>query len=141
MKKLIILMVLMLNAVGMFAQKAIDFTTYGVVAKAGDVTIIVNDNDWRMVVGALKKPIINLQFGYSKEQATSRIDRILDFSKDGYSRKDRNVSIGGVFFQLTITGEGENEKYHFVAVDSKGKFDLSAKDCLQFKKLIEENTI
>lgn len=122
MKKLIIIMVLMLNAVSMFAQKTIDFTTYDVVAKAGDVTIIVNDNDWRMVVGSLKKPKINMQFGYSKEQATSRIDRILDFSKDGYSKKDRNVSVGGVFFQLTITGEGENEKYHFVAVDSKGKF-------------------
>ena len=30
-------MVLMLNAVGMSAQKTIDFTTYDVVAKAGDV--------------------------------------------------------------------------------------------------------
>lgn len=35
----------MLNTVSMFAQKTIDFTTYDVVAKAGDVTIIVNDND------------------------------------------------------------------------------------------------
>ena len=141
MKKLIILMLLMLNTVSMFAQKTIDFTTYDVVAKAGDVTIIVNDNDWRMVVGSLKKPKMNIQFGYSKEQAISRIDRILDFSKDGYSRKNRNVSVGGVFFQLTITEEGENEKYHFVAVDSKGKFDLSAIDCEQLKKSIGDFSI
>ena len=39
-------MVLMLNAVSMFAQKTIDFTTYDVVAKAGDVTIIVKDSDF-----------------------------------------------------------------------------------------------
>lgn len=141
MKKLLLMLVLMLNAISMSAQKTIDFTTYDVVAKAGDVSIIVKDNDWRMVVGSLKKPKINLQFGYSKEQATSRIDRILDYPKDGYSRKDRNVSVGGVFFQLTITGEGENEKYHFVAVDSKGKFDLIAKDCEQFKKLIVDYSI
>ena len=134
-------MVLMLNAGSMFAQKTIDFTTYDVVAKAGVVAIIVKDNDWRMVVGSLKKPKINMPFGYSKDLAISRIDRILDFSKDGYSKKDRNVSVGGVFFQLTITGEGENEMYHFVSVDSKGKFDLSAKDCFQFKKLIEGNSI
>ncbi len=51
------------------------------------------------------------------------------------------MSIGGVCFQLTITGEGENEKYHFDAVDKTVKFDLSAKDCLQFKKSIEDNSI
>ena len=64
-------MVLILNTVSMFAQKTIDFTTYDVVAKAGDVTIIVKDNDWRMVVGSVKKPKMNMQFGYSKEQATT----------------------------------------------------------------------
>ncbi|MBR0262317.1 MAG: hypothetical protein IJQ60_00365 [Prevotella sp.] len=60
MKKLLLMLVLMLNAVSMSAQKTIDFTTYDVVAKAGDVSIIVKDNDWRMVVGSLKKPKINL---------------------------------------------------------------------------------
>lgn len=38
----------MLNAVSMSAQKTIDFTTYDVVAKAGKVTIIVKDNDYRI---------------------------------------------------------------------------------------------
>ena len=43
--KLILTLLLILNAVSMFAQKPTDFTTYDVVAKAGDVSIIVKDND------------------------------------------------------------------------------------------------
>ena len=141
MKNLSLMLVLMLNAVSMFAQKTIDFTTYGVVAKTGDVTIIVKDNDYRMVVGSLKKPKLNMVMGYTKEQAASKIDRILDFSKEGYTKKDRNVSVCGVMFLLNITGEGDNEKYHFIAVDKKGKFELSVKDCLLLKKSIEDNSI
>lgn len=75
-----------------FAQKT-DFTTYDVIAKAGDVTIIAKDNDCRMIVGSVKKPKLNMQMGHSKEQAASKIDRILDFSKKGYTKKDRNVSV------------------------------------------------
>ena len=136
MKKLIILMVLMLNAVSMSAQKAIDFTTYDVIAKAGDVTIIVKDNDYRMVVGSLKKPKLNMVMGYTKEQAASKIDRILDFSIEKYTKNGRNVSVCGVMFLLNITGEGESEKYHFVAVDKKVKFKLSVKDCNELKESI-----
>lgn len=112
MKRILVVLLVLVTSITTFAQKTIDFTTYNVVAKAGNVMVIVKDNDYRMVFGSLKKPKINMQFGYSKEQATSRIDRILDFSKDGYSRKDRNVSVGGVLFQLTITGEGEKRDNH-----------------------------
>ena len=139
MKKLIILMVLMLNAVSMFAQK-VDFTTYDAIAKAGEVTIIVKDNDYRMIVGPVKKPKINMVMGYTKEQAALKIDRILDFSKEGYTKKNRNVSVCGVMFLLNITGEGEKETYHFEASDIKGKFDLTANDCRQIKKSIENNS-
>lgn len=138
MKKLIVLMVLMLNAVSMFAQKTVDFTTYDVVAKAGNVSIIVKDNDWRMVVGSLKKPKLNMVMGYTKEQASSTIDRILEFSKSNYTKKERNVSVCGVMFLLTISGEGENEKFHFDATDKKTRFDLSVKDCKSFKDYIEQ---
>ena len=41
-------------------------------------------------------------------------------------------------FLLTITGEGENVKYHFEAVDKKVKFDLTAKDCESIKKNLQE---
>ena len=120
-----------------FAQKTINFTTYDVVAKAGDVSIIVKDNDYRMVVGSLKKPKLNMVMGYTKEQAASKIDRILDFSNENYTKKGRNVSVCGVMFILTITGEADNVKYHFESVDKKGKFDLSVSDCKQLRQSIE----
>lgn len=121
-----------------FAQKATDFTTYDVVAKAGDVTIIVKDNDYRMVVGSLKKPKLNMVMGYTSEQAVAKIDRILDFSKENYTKKNRNVSVCGVMFLLNITGDGDNKKYHFAGVEKKGKFDLSVIDCKQLKQSIME---
>lgn len=121
-----------------FAQKTTDFTTYDVVAKAGDVTIIVKDNDYRMIVGSLKKPKLNMVMGYTKEQAASKIDRILDFSNESYTKKDRNVSVCGVMFILSITGEGDNEKYHLEATDKKVKFVLGVAECEQLKKSIED---
>ena len=136
MNKLLMIGVMLTTiVVTAFAQK-IDFTTYNVVAKAGDVTVIVKDNDYRMVVGSVKKPKLNMLMGYSKDQAVSCIDRILAFPKENYTKKNRNVSVCGVMFILTITGEGDKEKYHFDAFDTKGKFDLSAKDCEQLKESI-----
>ena len=139
MKKIIFLSLLLTITLSAFAQKT-DFTTYDVVAKTGDVTIIVKDNDYRMVVGSVKKPKLNMLMGYSKDQAVSCIDRILAFSKENYSKKNRNVSVCGVMFILTITGEGDKEKYHFEASDTKGKFDLSAKDCEQLKESIQTHS-
>ncbi len=137
MKKVLMICAMLVTMVATaFAQKTTDFTTYDVVAKAGDVTIIVKDNDYRMVVGSVKNPKINMLMGYTKEQAASKIDRILDFSKEGYTKKNRNVSVCGVMFFLTITGNGDNEKYHLKAADRKGKLDLSVRDCEQLKQSI-----
>lgn len=136
MKKLLMVFVLILNAVSMLAQNTIDFASYDKVGKTGDVTIIVKDNDYRMVVGTLKKPKHNMVMGYTKEQATSKIDRILDFSYESYTKKDRNVSVCGVMFLLNITGESDNENYYFVAVDKKVMFKLSVKDCNELKESI-----
>lgn len=95
------------------------------VAKVGDVTVIVKDNDYRMVVGSLKKPRLNMVMGNTKELAASKLDRILDFSKESYTKKNRNVSVCGVMFILNITGKGEKETYCFEVSDLKEKFDLS----------------
>ena len=77
--------------------------------------------------------------GYSKENALSFIDYILDFSNDDYTKKNRNVSMYGVMFLLTITGQGDNETFHFVEPGKKVKFALSTKDLNQFKKAIENH--
>ena len=138
MKRILVVLLVLVTSITTFAQKTTDFTTYDVVAKAGDVTIIVKDNDYRMVVGSLRTPKLNMVMGYSKEQAASKIDRMLDFTNEKYTKKARNVSVCGVMFLLNITGEGNSEKYHFTAVDKKGKFDLSVSDCKQLKQLILE---
>lgn len=123
--------------VTVFAQKTTDFTTYDVVAKAGDVSIIVKGNDYRMVVGPVKKPKLNMVMGYSKEQAASKIDRMLDFTNEKYIREKRNVSVCGVMFILSIKGEGDNEKFLFEATDHKGKFTLTKKDIISFKESLD----
>ena len=132
-----LLLFLLLHATSMLAQTT-DLTTYNVVAKSGNVSIIVKDNDYHMIVGSTKKPKLNMTMGYSKENAISFIDYILDFSKDNYTKKNRNVSLYGVMFLLTITGQGENETFYFVEPAKKVKFALSTKDCIQFKELIED---
>ena len=128
----------LLHTTSMLAQTT-DLTTYEVVAKSGNVSIIVKDNDYHMIVGSTKKPKLNMTMGYSKENALSFIDYILDFSNDDYTKKNRNVSMYGVMFLLTITGQGENETFHFVEPGKKVKFALSTKDLSQFKKLIRED--
>ena len=134
---LFLLLFLLLHTTSMSAQTT-DLTTYNVVAKSGNVSIIVKDNDYHMIVGSTKKPNLNMTMGFSKENAISFIDYILDFSKDNYTKKNRNVSLYGVMFLLTITGQGENETFYFVEPAKKVKFALSTKDCIQFKELIED---
>ena len=116
-----------------------DLTTYDVVAKSGNVSIIVKDNDYHMIVGTTKKPKLNMTMGFSKEQAISFVNRIIDFSSEDYTKKNRNVPLYGMMFFLTITGQGEHETFHFVEPGKKVKFALSTKDCIQFKKLIEDH--
>ena len=133
---LFLFLFLLLHATSMLAQTN-NLTTYDVVAKSGNVSIIVKDNDYHMIVGSTKKPKLNMTMGYSKENAISFIDYILDFSKDHYTKKNRNVSLYGVMFLLTITGQGEHETFHFVEPGKKVKFALTTKDLNQFRKAIE----
>ena len=135
-----LLLFLLLHASSMLAQTT-DLTTYDVVAKSGNVSIIVKDNDYHMIVGSTKKPKLNMTMGYSKENAISFIDYILDFSNGDYTKKNRNVSMYGVMFLLTITGQGENETFHFMEPGKKVKFALSTKELNQFKKSLENKEL
>ena len=137
---LFLFLFLLLHATSMLAQTT-DLTTYDVVAKSGNVSIIVKDNDYHMIVGATKKPKLNMTMGFSKENAVSFVDYLLDFSSDDYTKKNRNVSLYGVMFLLTITGKGEHETFHFVEPGKKVKFALSTKDLNQFKKAIENQDL
>lgn len=135
MKKIIFISLLLTISLSLFAQKT-DFTTYDVIAKADDVTIIVKDNDYRMIVGSVKKPKLNMLVGYTKEQVAAKIDRILEFSNEKYTNQKRNVSFCGILFLLTITGNDNNEKFRFEASDMKYKFELTTDDCKAMKNRI-----
>ena len=135
---LFLFLFLLLHTTNMSAQTN-NLTTYEVVAKSGNVSIIVKDNDYHMIVGSTKKPKLNMPMGYSKEHAIAFVDRVLDFSSENYTKKDRNVSMYGMMFFLAITGQGENETFHFVEPEKKVKFTLTTKDLNQFKKLIEDH--
>lgn len=76
--------------------------------------------------------------GYSKEQTINRIDRILEFSNEIYTKNSRNVSVCGVMFVLTITEKGDNEMYHIEATDTKVKFDITADVCKKIKNSIQQ---
>lgn len=62
MKRFLLVLLVLVTSITAYSQK-VDFTTYDVVAKAGDVTIIVKDNDYRMIVGSVKKPKLNMMMG------------------------------------------------------------------------------
>lgn len=66
-----------LSAITSLAQKA-DYTKYEVIAQTNDVAIVVKDNDYRMVVGPLKKPKTVFLLGYSKEQAAQRLQQFIE---------------------------------------------------------------
>lgn len=84
-------LLLFVTTISICAQK-VDFTTYDIVAKAGDVTVIMKDNDYRMIVGPVERPKLNMLMGYSKEQALKRIEQLLDFSNENYTKNERNVT-------------------------------------------------
>ena len=135
--KFILVMLFLLSSLSMTAQK-IDFTTYNVVAKAGDVTIVEKSNDYRMVVGSVKKPKATIHLGYSKEQVAQRFSGLLETcnNKD-YSKSERQIRFCGVGFHITIKGSGDKEHYTFTKDGEKVSFDLSKSDVLSFKNSLE----
>lgn len=121
-----------------FAQKTIDYTTYDLIAKAANVTVLVKDNDYRMVVGSLKKPKTTFLLGFSKEQAAHKFERLLEItSNDKYSKNDRQINFCGVGLHFTAKGSGDKERYCYAKDGEKIGFDLSRSEIEAFKKSLK----
>lgn len=58
-------------------QGMVDYAEFEVLGRRGDVTMVVKDDDYRMVVGKMKKPGAVLLLGYSREQAQQRFLKLL----------------------------------------------------------------
>ena len=130
MKQLIITIALiLLSTITSFAQKT-DYTTYNVITQTKEVSIVVKDNDYRMVVGQLKKPKTTFFLGYSKEQAAQRLHNLLEQADNkNYKSKHRQVRFCGNQLQVTITdSKADDVIYDFAIEGSKVKFTLNKSD-------------
>lgn len=133
MKRLLTIIVILVSAVvSAFAQK-VDYTKYQVLAKSGNVSVVVKDSDYRMVVGSLTQPKKVFLLGYSKEQDAQRFEHLLEVAdNDNYTRTNRQITFCGVGLLLTIEGTGDNERYRFVEEGKFATFILTKTDLHHF---------
>ena len=120
-------------AITSLAQKA-DYTKYDVLAQTDDVSIVVKGNDYRMVVGRLKKPKTVFLLGYSKEQAAQKLQQFIEQADNkNYSKKNRPVLFCGVNLQLTaIDSKAEDVIYEILREDSNVRFRLNKSSLVSF---------
>lgn len=134
MKRLLLCITLIaLSAITSLAQKA-DYTKYHVIAQTSDVSIVVKDNDYRMVVGSLKKPKTIFLLGHSKDQAAQRFKQLLEqVDNKNYSKKNRQVSFCGADLRLTVAdSKADNVMYDIIREDNNVKFKMNKSDILGF---------
>ena len=135
---LLVLPLLLATVLPGFAQK-VDYRTFDVVARSGNVAVVVKDNDYRMVVGSLIKPKTVFLLGYSKEQAALKIKRLIKICEnENYIKKNRRVTFCTVVLHLSSKEKGGKEWYTIVREDDGAKFVI-VKEALQSVKGVLEN--
>ena len=139
MKRLVaVIQILVLAALPALAQKP-DFSSNEIIARSGNVQIVVKDNYYRMVVGSLARPSKAFLLGYSGSHAASTIEGLLDAADDDhYTRTNRQICFCGMGLLLTIDGAGEDENYTFVDENGKSRFNLSRRQLLAFRDALEK---
>ena len=138
MKQLIITVaLLLLSALTSFAQKK-DYTQYNVIAQAKDVTIIAKDNDYRMVVGQLKKPKTVFFLGYSKEEAARKFHHLLEqVDNKKYSSNYRQIRFCGANLQMTTPDiKADDVIYNFLLSDKNVRYMLNKSDIVGFIEVL-----
>lgn len=134
MKRLVaVIQILVLAALPALAQKP-DFSSNEIIARSGNVQIVLKDNYYRMVVGALDRPSKAFLLGYSGSHAAQSIESLLDAADDDhYTRTNRQICFCGMGLLLTIDGTGEDENYTFVDENGTSRFALSKHQLLAFR--------
>lgn len=113
-----------------FAQK-VDYRTFEVIAKSGNISIVVKDSDYRMLVGSINKPKTVFLLGYSKEQATLKIKRLIRIcGDDKYIKEKRRIFFCGNVLHCSVKDKDGQEQYTFVREDDELKFVLEKRDLL-----------
>ena len=139
MKRLVaVIQILVLAALPALAQKP-DFSSNEIIARSGNVQIVVKDNYYRMVVGSLARPSKAFLLGYSGSHAASTIEGLLDAADDDhYTRTNRQICFCGMGLLLTINGAGEDENYIFADENGPSRFTLSKHQLLAFRDALEK---
>lgn len=113
MKRFLVCWVLVvMGVVSGFAQGGVDYSTYDVLVRRGDVAVVVKDDDYRMVVGKMKKPGPVFLLGYSREQAQQRFVKLLrEIEKEAQTNQSRPIIFCGIWLRFTTSGTGEKTVY------------------------------
>ena len=122
-----------------FAQK-VDYRTFDVIAKSGNISIVVKDSDYRMVVGSIIKPKTVFLLGYSKEQASLKIKRLIRIcGDDRYIKENRRIFFCGNVLHCSVKDKDGHEQYTFIREDDEEKFVLEKNDLFATKDALDNS--
>ena len=136
MRKLLVILSFLFIAAISFAQP-VDFSTYERVIRQGNVSVVHQGDEYRLIVGSLKEPKICLLLGMSADLAAYQVERIRTMGKEeNYSTGNRFVSFCGESFFFSVKGKGESQTYSFRKLNASQRFSLNAKDVSVIKEAI-----
>ena len=139
MKKLIIVFLSCIMSLMAFGQE-VDFSTYDRVITKGKVTIVCHDQEYRMIVGSLKKPRMSLLLGDAPELAVGNLNRIIDFAKNRPEAESAETKVPFVFcgesFSLSFSGPESNRVASFSGTNTPARFSLSMNDLKEIIQVI-----
>ncbi len=137
----LLLAVLFIACFNVFGQE-VDLTTYELVAKRGNVSVITGNNEYRMVVGSVKNPKMSLFLGVHPEVAATQMDRISKMGETNYQPGEkRTFLLCGEAFSFNASGQGEKRKYSFRGINTPVKFALTEEDVQAIKSAILKEQI
>ena len=140
MMKGLLLVWVMVFGLGMpgWGQGMVDYAEFEVLGKRGDVTMVVKDNDYRMVVGKLKKPGAVFLLGYSREQAQQRFVKLMkELEREYQPGQSRSIVFCGRLLHYSTSGKGEKTVYTFQIDGKKDQFSLSKKGLYELAELLD----
>ena len=139
MKKLLFAMLCCLMGIVAYGQE-VDFTTYKQLIKRGKGIIVCQKDEYRMIIGSLKKPIMSMLIGTSPVTAVGCLDNIIRKGKDELLiNRIETVGLGGIRFFLTASGPSENRLFSFSGLNDPVKFKLCEQDIIVMKAAILES--
>ena len=144
MKRLIIVFLSCIMSLMAFGQE-VDISTYDRVITKGKVTIVCHKQEYRMIVGSLKKPRMSLLLGDAPELAVGNLNRIIEFVNNQSKAESEGTKVSYVFcgelFALSISGPESNRVIVFEGMNSPARFSLHVLDVKAMKQEIASRSI